>query len=207
MQAPADMQPLLDRYEQIGREVNQHPTNPQGSWDCHTGANMLTHLMSQAGYSADTVVGRYWHPDAASRNRTMGYEGLDGDDHRDELHYWSMVRHPEGHVLLDPNGEVRGEPRAQPVVWTDEGHYQGTRGTYEPFWDDERTGDTWDPLHKDSYPAEDLDPAQAAQWDNRLAEGIKRLGSVARRIPLTTGDCSQAGWALPALAPLPRARP
>jgi hypothetical protein len=164
------MERVIAECDALGKQVYK-----DGVWQCHTGANMLTYMLNQAGVPAVTQVGRYWHPDADSRNRTLGYEGDDADNHRDEHHYWTVT--PDD--LLAPNGETRGEPRAQPLKETDTpnggsgelAHFQGRNGVYEPFWEEEN-GSFWDPIMHQAYDAEDCNPVAAAKYDSKLAEGL-----------------------------------
>ena len=166
---------VIAEYEALGKQVYE-----DGVWQCQTGANLLTYMLTQAGIPAATQVGRYWHPDADSRNRTLGYEGDDADTHRDEHHYWTQIFDS----LLDPNGEVRGEPRVQSIMETgtpDGGsgelaHFQGQNGVYEPFWE-EANGDFWDPVMHETYDAMDCDPVKAAKYDSKLSEGLALLAA------------------------------
>jgi transglutaminase-like putative cysteine protease len=156
---------MLTEHERLGAQVNS-----MSCWDCQTGALMLVALAQRAGLQAQAQVGLYWHPDAASCARTTG-EPDEGDGWRQEMHYWVILLVPgAGSFLLDANGEVRGEPRLQPLAPAPLGgareRWAGASGHYEPFGEGHEFHDP-----------DELVPTVAQAWDERLAAGLRLMGS------------------------------
>jgi hypothetical protein len=110
----------LSLFEKIGWEI--HPQN--GIWSCDGGAAVFFYICCQLGLPSELCVGLYWWDgDYESLNRKhrlmegveLNPENLDWY-FRDEHHHWVRVFYGdlcEQSLIVDPNGEIRGEPRVQ----------------------------------------------------------------------------------------------
>jgi len=117
--------PLLERavaiFEEVGREIY-----PDGVWSCDGGAAVFAWICDRLGIPRRLRVGLYWwgedEASLAQKRDLMGEEDLDLDEvWRDEHHHWVEVILPDGawrdgtprtmRLIVDPNGEIRGEPR------------------------------------------------------------------------------------------------
>ena len=109
-----DLSPRMQRavalFEQIKGEVTD------GVWSCNGGAAVFAWICDRLGLPRKLRVGVYWWEDneASLRHKRtmMGYEELPLDGvWRDEHHHWVEVKEDAAHYIVDPNGEIRGEPR------------------------------------------------------------------------------------------------
>lgn len=132
------LQSVLNNYEAL---------RPRGGWNCDSGAAVLSHMLGRAGIPAYLRCGQYLYPTSADRERVLGEPG----DWLDEHHHWVEVGGlDEPTHLIDPNGELRGEPRIQPYtpevaaryVTRDDPNSRGDREfmSWSPLWDYETEG-------------------------------------------------------------------
>ncbi len=102
---------------------------PEEGWSCDGGAAVLSDMLDRAGVDHRLRIGLY-----------------DPNGPNEEHHHWVEVGpwdDPE--ILLDPNGELRGEPFAQPIAPETAARYLarddvGVRGdrelmSFSPLWD------------------------------------------------------------------------
>jgi hypothetical protein len=102
---------MLARFDEAGSLVD--------GWTCDGGAAALHHFLGANGISSDAVVGLYHWPEDRLADKWRLLEG--GEPTKDDLdsywddehHHWVEFRDEHGHWLIDPNGEIRGEPRIQ----------------------------------------------------------------------------------------------
>lgn len=106
------LRPHLQRFDEAGKLCN--------GWTCDGGAAALYHYLRNQGFAVDPYVGLYHWPEERLADKWREMEG--GDPTEDDLesywddehHHWVVVRDPDGTPwLIDPNGEIRGEPRVQ----------------------------------------------------------------------------------------------
>lgn len=101
------LRPLLARFDQVAES--------HGTWTCDGGAAALSHLLARHGIAHTPIVGLYHWPQERLADKWRLLEGGDPDPEDlegywdDEHHHWIEV---DG-WLIDPNGEIRGEPRLQ----------------------------------------------------------------------------------------------
>lgn len=105
---------VLAEFTRVGRLLEE-----DGVWACDIGAVALGYLCDRVRLRREVVTGVYQHPTLAAYARATGQSETDvlTRNSFDELHTWTIIYAPEGEALLiDPNGEVRGEPRMQPLA-------------------------------------------------------------------------------------------
>jgi hypothetical protein len=114
----------LELFEEIGQEIYD-----DGIWTCNGGAAAFSYICGELGVPHDLQVGLYyWDEDLESLNKkhlllegvTLTDAGFEPEDYwNDEHHHWVRVYTGDNFsasVIVDPNGEIRGEPRVQPYV-------------------------------------------------------------------------------------------
>lgn len=90
---------------------------PEDGWTCDGGAAVLEDMLERARITNRLRCGQYWYATATARCLAFGDDPEDGGDWRDEHHHWVEIGPYEAPThLIDPNGELRGEPRAQAFV-------------------------------------------------------------------------------------------
>ena len=157
--AQESLDQVVAQFEKMGQELYD-----DGVWQCDVGAFMLACLCDQVGLKRSIRFGLYWHKDKKSYARATGewHDGLDENAGKEEeYHYWlevsdTRLNHPK---LLDPNGEVRGEPRIQNLDSTD---------NYEAFALD--NPDAIDPVEPDYDPMND--PEGRHLWGENFERGL-----------------------------------
>jgi len=160
---------IIDEYERVGRAVAE-----DGVWPCDVGAVLLAELCDRAGIEREVVTGLYWHPTLKDYAAATGEDfdslvesakpGTNPNEPREELHTWVVARSELGTAfLLDPNGEVRNEPRVQPLE---------TAARYEPL----------DEGHESVELPRHITAAEliAENWDPRLTRALAILKSPPR---------------------------
>jgi hypothetical protein len=139
---------LIRNFELLGEALNHHQGRDiNDGWSCDQGAIALLALAEERGTESIIRSGLYWHPHLRAYTDTIG-EVYNPDnyfqapqDPAEEHHHWLEFNDQRaGWVLIDPNGQVRGEPRVQPRDQAyDIGHgYQG-HSRYEVLSE----GDQW----------------------------------------------------------------
>ena len=135
---------LLKTYTEVGAKLNADQI-----WACDVGAVFLAYLADEFQIQRAITTGVYRHPTGASYSRATGQQLQFRRDYPvDEQHTWIVLTDQSGKWLIDPNGEVRGEPRAQRLI----------NQRYQPF-----------------EPGHDQDVSQLLKeaWDVRLTEAIR----------------------------------
>lgn len=112
---------ILKIYEDARREIFDGDSFP-----CDVGAVTIAYLADLHGVKREVRTGTYLHKNLEAYCRAVGedYEssresllpGRDANEPTEEFHTWAVL-YPEGAepLLVDPNGEVRKEPRTQPL--------------------------------------------------------------------------------------------
>ena len=151
-----EIQRLLREYERVGLLLNGNQ-----AWPCDVGAAVMAYLADRKGLHRALVQGTYEHPDPCSYARTIGEPHLFPQNKGgpiQEAHTWIILQDESGAWLLDPNGELRNEPRCQ--RWGNE--------RYQPF----SCGHELIELPPDLSIAELL----TENWDSRLIAAIELIG-------------------------------
>ena len=158
-----EVEALVRRYEALGAGLFDDRV-----WPCDVGAIVLAELADRAGLRRRVVYGTYRHRSLRS------YQHATGNDHTPpepdgtypEYHTWLVVcaggeEQSAGaeDLLVDPNGELRGEPRFQLL--------REAQNRYAEFAPDS----PWVELPPGVTAAELV----ADGWDRRLTEAVKRL--------------------------------
>ena len=143
----ASLQSVLDRFEEL---------RPEDGWSCDGGAAVLSDMLGVAGVLHKLRCGKYWLHSGAQRYAALG----DTDEFEDEHHHWVEVgpySHPSW--LIDPNGEIRDEPRIQAWAGADR---------YEPCDDPDSSRDrefmSWSPLWDPDV--QDLASLDGLTWEH-----------------------------------------
>ncbi len=132
---------VTDAFDALGKRIA-----PQGIWSCDGGAMVLSEMLFRANILHSIEVGLYHYSEERLPYRYRqiflvedDYQPSDKelDDVRDapEHHHWVIA----GELLIDPNGEIRGEPRIQLASETEA--YQESEDDsileFSPLWDPE----------------------------------------------------------------------
>lgn len=160
---------ILLCYEGLGTEMFADRI-----WPCDVGAVVLAELADRAGLMREIITGTYRHASAASYEHATGNDrGIaEADGAYPEHHTWITIgseKEDEEPLLIDPNGELRGERRVQPLT--------GTEHRYAPF----EKGSQWIELPSDVTAGKLI----AEGWDERLRAAIERLENIS---PRETGE-------------------
>lgn len=151
-----DLAGLLERFDALGRELFD-----DGVWPCDVGAVVLGEMADREGVARAVVTGTYRHTTKRSylRATKAGRCARDVDGKYPEHHVWVVLGEGPEAALVDPNGELRGEPTAQPLA--------GTEARYVPLPE----GSPWVTLQRDVTAAALVEEG----WDSRLDEAYARL--------------------------------
>ncbi len=154
---------IVSIFTQLGKNLYG-----DGSWPCDVGAVVLAHLADEYQINRAIIQGTYLHPNAQSYNRTTGEIALSsqGEEPIKEAHTWVVLTDQSGEWIIDPNGELRGEPRAQRRNHRD-GNSRGWNSCYLPF----PVGHEFIELAPDIS----IQTLLNENWDIRLTEAIERL--------------------------------
>ena len=165
---------VLARFEALRQEI------PRGGvWSCDGGAGVLQLLCEQAGVPAELRVGLYHWPEERLAEKWGLLEGGEATEEDldgywdDEHHHWVEA---DG-LILDPNGEIRGEPRCQP----------DSSERYESFeigqwgaWDKVLSWSPYYSLSEGDDPEPIChDPREAAAWIGEIAAALESIEAAA----------------------------
>lgn len=155
---------LLARFDEAGALV--------GGWTCDGGAAALSHFLAANRIEHEPVVGLYHWPEERLADKWRLLEGGDPDDDDlkdywdDEHHHWIEVPGEHGigdGYIIDPNGEIRGEPRIQ--RWGDAHNYE-PRDDYEQL--------SWSPWFQPADEEDEEDEGSAVPYTIERAYSDER---------------------------------
>ena len=116
---PILLRPIIVQFESVGRSIF-----PDGIWTCDAGSLVLAYLCRKAGVAHELQVGFYhWPEESQPLHWSLVNDGSPSAEDlanfwNDELHHWLVVTDArlDRPWLIDPNGEIRIEPRAMPLA-------------------------------------------------------------------------------------------
>ena len=173
-EVPALIRPIIRRFEQIGRALFA-----DGIWTCDAGALVLAYLCRCENIACRLHVGLYYWPvERRAQHWSVVNDGEPTDEDLagfwdDEHHHWVTIIDPRLNQpwLIDPNGEIRSEPRAMPLA-NAESRYRSTPSLSE-----------W------SGVSPETDRREAAEWIPEVARAIAMIGKKVVPAGWDNGGC------------------
>lgn len=162
--SPTKARTLVALFDLVGSTLPRpSKAMSEDSWTCNDGALFAAFICDLLGLRRRLSVGLYYHSGPEFLADLRDEDVDDVLEPFDEHHHWVMVADDDvasGEWLLDPNGEVRGEPRLQR---SSGGIYWESPHSLRKWWANDRPD--WIPRNA-RYVADDCLAMAYSPYDN-----------------------------------------